>query len=261
MPTASAAGPLLHVELLHIQRELLNIPRGRDRFNVYLGKMITPRRDLALPLSAFNPMSKEHVAQRLDELRQLDAERILRQAIAEANARLGKSLAPRPAGLVMADDFAGGWTNRYQTEATARFGKVTKIERDWLVILCWSSEQPSASELRQAALEQIYRGQSRLTFGQPRTLEAMLRQEGAAQRFAERTLAKDAAAVTQHVAEVLAEHRTTGDYPTAFACLYGDEAATSIGYAPRGIPARGGFALALAEALQDKRPPEAILAG
>jgi hypothetical protein len=259
MAKSSATSPLSHIPLLKIQRELCEIPRGRDRFDVYLSKMIGPRRDLALPLSAFNPMAKDHVVARLDELLEQVAERICQQSIDEANSRLGDALHARPVGLVLADDFGGGWTNRYQMEAGARFGKVTRIEHDWLVVLLWSSERPTADELCREILAHIYRGQYRLTHGQPQTLANMLKQEGAAMRFAEFPLSTFTADEWQAARQVIDQHRATADYPTAFACLYGDDAAMSVGYSAVGMPNRGGFAIALEEARQRKQGPETLL--
>jgi hypothetical protein len=48
-------------------------------------------------------------------------------------------------------------------------------------------------------------------------------------------------------------------YPTAFACLYGDAAAAQLGHRPLGLPARAGFAVALADALDRHRDPVAAL--
>ncbi|MDA7977151.1 MAG: hypothetical protein MPJ50_00095 [Pirellulales bacterium] len=255
----AAFSPVSHVPLLQIQRELCEIPRGRGRFDEYLKKMTGPQGDLTLPLSAFNPMAKDHVAARLDELLELDAEQIAQQAIDEANQRLGSLLHPRPLGLVMADDFGGGWTNRDQMEAESRFGKVTRIERDWLVVLCWSSEVPVIEQLRRETLAHIYRGQYRLNHGQPITLEQMLTQEGTAMRFAGMNTPSHSAEDIRAARYVIERHRSTADYPTAFSCLYGDQAAHSVGYTSLGIPSRGGFSVALAESLERKATPEELL--
>jgi hypothetical protein len=51
-----------------------------------------------------------------------------------------------------------------------------------------------------------------------------------------------------YTAQVIKPHLDTTDYPTLFACLYGDGAANSVGYPPLGLSERAGFALALEEA-------------
>jgi len=52
---------------------------------------------------------------------------------------------------------------------------------------------------------------------------------------------------------VIQPYLDTTDYPTLFACLYGDEAAKSVGYPPLGLSERAGFALALEEARRVNR--------
>jgi hypothetical protein len=48
-------------------------------------------------------------------------------------------------------------------------------------------------------------------------------------------------------------------YPTVFAAMYGDVAAEQLGYPPLGLPARAGFEVALADALELRRDPLAAL--
>ena len=50
---------------------------------------------------------------------------------------------------------------------------------------------------------------------------------------------------TAYSREVLAPHLDSEDFPTRFACLYGDEAARSVGYTPLGLSRRAGYAVAL----------------
>ena len=60
-------------------------------------------------------------------------------------------------------------------------------------------------------------------------------------------------------AEVIQEYRDTRDYPTIFTCLFGDEAARSVGYPPLGLSPRAGLALAHHEARQRGVAPEDVL--
>ena len=78
---------LEYVPLLQVQRDLYAMPRGGERFRAYLRTMIDPHtRDLRLPLVNMNPMGKEHVPRLIDELLDLDAEGIARQAVERAAA-------------------------------------------------------------------------------------------------------------------------------------------------------------------------------
>src|SRR5436309_1678639 len=119
-----AAMKLDYVPLLRVMRELQSMPRGMERFHQYL-RTIFPRDDSAdqlLPLLAMNPMGKDHVTALLDALLALDADGIGARAAAEVAARLADVPGDFKAGLVVADDLLGGWTNRYANEFTYRFG-------------------------------------------------------------------------------------------------------------------------------------------
>src|SRR5947209_17804703 len=79
-----------YVPLLQVQRELYGLPRNYDRFQKYLGTVLTPdRTGVELPpLILMNPMGKDHVTALLDALLALDADGIAARAAAEASARL-----------------------------------------------------------------------------------------------------------------------------------------------------------------------------
>src|SRR5260370_18323193 len=74
--------------LLKVQRELLLEPRGFGRIQTYLKTMVGGDGDLALPLSAFNPMSKAHVGSVLDKLLAMEAETIAACEVRESVDRL-----------------------------------------------------------------------------------------------------------------------------------------------------------------------------
>src|SRR5215213_8032212 len=104
-----------HVELLKIARDLHDIPRGMERFSEYL-RLITndDQSDVRFaPLVAMNPMGREHVAERLDELLAMGAEQIAADAARDAEQRLPDAQGDYKHGLVVMDDVRGGWTNRY----------------------------------------------------------------------------------------------------------------------------------------------------
>jgi hypothetical protein len=93
------------------------------RFQAYLRTMVSAERDeLELaPLVMMNPMGKDHVPARLDELLSMDADGVAARAVADAAARLADVPGNLKVGLVLADDAMGGWTNRYAAEFDHRF--------------------------------------------------------------------------------------------------------------------------------------------
>ena len=242
------------VPLLKVQRELYGMPRGMERFRAYLATMIDPEtRDLKLPLSGMNPMGKDHIPVLLDQYLAMDADQIAALAVADAESRLTNIRGEFKVALVLSDDAMGGWTNRYTSEFGRRFGTKAYHRRGWLEVALWTSEAPAAETVREQVLATIYRAAHIEQHGFAHTLREMLAQEGFAMAQAgciEPALDADDLAYTR---EVIRPYLDTKDYSTIIACLFGDEAARSLGYAPVGLSARAGFALALHDGQLERR--------
>jgi hypothetical protein len=195
--------------LLQIQRELLALPRGTERFRAYLAKMLAGG-DVVLPLTAMNPMAREHVARFLDELG--DAEKIARAALAKLPFELELRV-----GLVVADE-RGGWTNRWTTDFSHRFEQQSLLARGFCVVLLWAGERP---EVRREVIAAVARAHWQRSHPPPKSLREMVAQENFA-----RTLTGEA--------QIEPPREDARDAPTLFALLYGDEAAEALGYAKLG---------------------------
>lgn len=234
-----------HLPLLNVQQGLLRIPPGPARFEAYVGLMTGPNETLALPLAVLNPMAKSHVAERLEQLLEGGAETHAADAVAEANARLD---VPEPIrlALVVADDVAGGWTNRYLTDTGHRFEPL-ELRYGFATVLLWASESYTAASLTEQVLAACHRTRRLLDLGPPTTLRQMLAQEGQAAAFAGTAQLLDAEELA-YTRAVITPHLDTTSFPTAFACLYGDAAARSVGYKPLGLSVNAGYALALDDA-------------
>lgn len=118
--------------------------------------------------------------------------------------------------------------------------------------ILWTSKRAAVQTARAAILQTIYRGAYIEQHGFARTLREMLAQEGYAMARAGRAQPTLESDELEYTREVLAPHLDASDYPLVFACMFGDEAANSLGYAPLGLSPRAGFALALHEALVPK---------
>jgi len=237
--------------LLQVQRELYRMPRGMERFRAYLQTMVDPEtKDIQLPLSAMNPMGKDHVPALLDEYLAFDADGLAARAVAEAELRLSNVKGEFKVTLVIADDAMGGWTNRYSSELTARSGSKPLHKRGWITGILWTSEPPSAQATRETALTAVYRAAHIQQHGFAVTLREIMAQEGYAMAMAgcsKPSLNEDELEYTR---EAIAPNLDSKDYPIIITSLFGDAAAASLGYAPRGLSERAGFALALSDALK-----------
>lgn len=239
-----------YVPLLGIQRRLQGMPRDRVRFGEYLRTMTSEgRADLELvPLVMMNPMGREHVTALLDALLALDADGVGARAAADAEAELAGGPGEFRAALVVVDDLKGGWTNRFDVEFNHRNWYSTDPHRFWVTGVLWSSEPASAEAAREAMLTAAYRTAYIRDHGLAGTLRDMIAQEGHAMAragCAGPVLDEDEVAYTR---EVIAPFLDAGDMRTCVECLFGDAAARTLGFTPRGLGPRAGLALALHDA-------------
>ncbi|HUQ89418.1 MAG TPA: hypothetical protein VM096_17785 [Vicinamibacterales bacterium] len=237
--------------LLHTQRDLYALPRGIERFREYIKTMTdADTGDLALPLVAMNPMGKDHIPALIDQYIALGAEQIAGDAMTNATVNLSHQY---KVCLVVSDDLKGGWTNRWASEYGHRIEGAAITKRGWLTGVLWTSEPASAERVREAVLTSIYRAEYLQTHAAPKTLGAMLDQEGYAMARAGCTapaLDHDDLAYTR---TVIAPHLDATDRATVMACLFGDIAANALGYPPQGLTDRAGLALALHDARASMR--------
>lgn len=249
--------------LLRLMRDVYALPRGMGRFRRYLELATGGSGDIELPIMRFNPMAREHVLRRVDALLALGADEIAAGAAREAAEQLSGIPGALRVGLELADDVAGGWTNRYLTDAAHRLWSRGTVRRGFATALLWASEDPDPVRIREEMLAAIYRTVYQSLFGLPRRLGDALRQEGLAGVFAGMDPSRWSAGTSEtglaRVRAILAGHLMREDFPAVFACLYGDEAAVEVGYAPLGVPPWGGFAVAVADARDRGVDPVAVL--
>ena len=238
------------VPLLETQRELYRLPRGMARFQQYLRTMIDFRtEEMKLPLFSMNPMGKDHVPEFIDALLAFDADGVAAQATAQARAHLEHIPRTWKVALVVADDLAGGWTNRYASEYTHRFDSNYLYQQGWLIGILWTSDQPPGPRItREEVLASIYRTAYVQEHGPARNLRERLAQEGHAMARAGCTTPALDADDLAYTREVLAPFLDATDMRTAIECLYGDAAGATLGFTPRGLSAWAGLALALHDA-------------
>jgi hypothetical protein len=229
------------------------------RFRWYLEQLLAPGEggdlDISLPIGSVNPMGREHCLKAVEALIAMNAESAVASAVGQAAQRLAAIPGRARLCINLLDDLRGGWTNRYLDEAGLRFGSEHGLRanrsRHFVVVPVWTSESYTPEILRAEALAAIYRHAAWSVAGLPKTLDAMLRQEGLALRFAggppspallAPSLPPDELA---HTREVLAPWLEDTGFPVHFSAFFGDEPALACGYPGLGLSPRAGFALAL----------------
>ncbi len=243
---------LTHAPLLQLQRDLYNIPAGRERFNAYIAELRDNDGEMRLPLPAMNPMAKEHVPALLDEYLALGADDIAQTIIDDLQSTNPFGKAEYRTALVLADDEKGQWTNRVATDFSHRFKSRPMFRRNWLVGLLWSSERASKLALENAIRLTVYRGLWIAEHGFAQTLEQMLAQEGFVQKKAGFSPTFDPEEI-EYTAEVLHPILQSDAEPELIAAFYGDPAAVELGHPKLGLSPNAGFELALAQSIRQKQ--------
>lgn len=237
-----------HIPLLKMQRDLHDIPRGMERFAAYLKSIVNDAGDDVEfpPLVGINPMAREHVAERLDELLALDADTIAGAAVAEVIQRVGDGDLDLKHGLVVLDDVRGGWTNRTTVDFGLRFGGTINPKRPWITTGWWVSETPMPLTVRQVVLQSVYRVIYVHQNGVAQTLREKLQQERAVGLFAGLQPRYDADEL-DYTRQVIEPYLDSTDYAVTIAAVYGNQAANSLGYTPLGLSENAGLEVALSD--------------
>jgi hypothetical protein len=234
-----------YVPVLSIQRNLYQKPRDFGRFSGYLSSTLNAERNEVelMPLVGMNPMAKPHLLPLLEALLALGAEDIAENAMQEAQTRLNIDN-PVRVSLVLFDNL-GGWSDQASTEAASlRQSRSDLLKRPWISVGLWSNDPLDAKAVHSAVLTSIFRWFYLLAHDTPKTLAEFLQQEAAALAFAGQCNWLDGEE-TAYTRAVIAPYLPSSDYPTQFACIFGDEAARAIGYTPLGLGYKAAIAVML----------------
>lgn len=224
-------------------KDFYSKPLSPERFKEYISKLQGGTRgDLALPIAGFNPMAKEHILGKIEELERLGAEKLMEQTIAAFNSTLTASTSE--AFLVVlniADDLKGGWTNHYATDFDSKFKLNAFINRKFCVPYFWTSESYSSEGIRVRTTEYLARTLYRTLTPQPNTLEEHVEQEIYVATMAE--VGDDLMAETsfREIEQYYLANKDSEDYDRIFHFFYGDAGSESLGYKTYGITATSGF--------------------
>lgn len=241
--------PFEYIPLLQLQRDLCEQRPGPARFAEYIRTMRGGSTDdMELPLSAFNPMAKDHVPALLDSYLRLDADKVARSAVQAAVADSQTDQLHFKVALVLADDARGGWTNRYSTELEHRFGGQAYHKRRWTTGMLWTSEPADIVNVRREAAAAVYRARYVNQHGLAKTVGQMMSQAGYVAANAGSAAPDYSAEEIDYTRTVIEPFLNSEIQSEQIACLFGDEAARELGHKPLGLSPRAGFALAFHDA-------------
>lgn len=253
-----------YVPQLELLRELYQQPRDMARFYWYLERMLGENADgqldVVVPMTLANPMGREHCLAAVNALLAIDAERVAQEAAEDALPRFSDVDVTVKLSVTLLDDVKGGWTHRYLTEAGMRMCTDPRLlrcgirRRQFVVVPCWASETYTPERIRQLTRAGLFSFAYLYQHGAPRTLREIMALDGQARAFAGERPVLDQEEL-DYTAQVIAPHMESESFPIQFACLFGDEPARAVGYAPLGLSAYAGWDLALAMALKTMGSP------
>jgi len=213
---------------LQVQRDLLDLPCGMERFDAYLKVMLdAERKKTVLPLQNFNPMSKDHIKELLDLLLKLRADDLLKENLVEFSRQF-KTEFDLKVSWVVIDDVAGGWTNGFYMKWQRLFDNpfASRPMKPEFMILWWFASMPVApDELNFQIKEQLFLMHHLLTKGNFQNLEEWLKFEAQMKAFSGRSLDKEFVINPKYQPYLKEKHP-----PVLIPLLYGDEAAEQLGY-------------------------------
>lgn len=212
-------------------------PKTFERFKEYLKTLQGDTEgDLAIPISGFNPMAKEHLLDKLQELKYLGTEQIIQKILDDLNDKSFSKISNRnfKVAINLSDDLKGGWTNRFTSDYDSKFKINGLLSRNFCTPIFWSSETFTKDIIRERTLEYIFRTIYRLTNPKPNTLKEHLEQEIF---VASHTKHKGDGLETDFAAldKFYNDNKHTENYHIIFNFFYGDKASESLGFPTYGI--------------------------
>ena len=217
-------------------------PVSKDRFRSYLEVLIGETGDdMALPIAGFNPMAKDHILEKIEELERLDAEGIMADAISQVNAQMDIAAEEIQVVLNIADDQKGAWTNFYTTDFASKFKLHAFVSRNFCVPHFWTSEQYTKKQIEERTKAYLFRTIYRLEKAKVKTLKEHLEQEIFVTKNMEVEFSDVDEAEYKELDLFYQSHQSSDDYNVIFNFFYGDEASASLGFKQYGVDEVKGY--------------------
>lgn len=224
--------PFILRPILSEIKELYTSPISRSRFDIYLNKLQGNQKDnLKLPIMGFNPMAKNHIIQKIEELEKLEAEILMEEQIHLYNANmLFTKLPDIYVVLNLADDLGGAWSNHYTTDFDSKFKIKALVNRNFCTPYFWTSETYSRELIISRTIGSMARTLYMSNQKKPRKLEDYINQEiYVCQQYPAKNKIPEKKFLQASEAFYL-RHKHSNNYNLIFNFFYGDLASQSLGY-------------------------------
>jgi hypothetical protein len=225
------------VPLLHKMQELYQKPANFHRFKEYISMLIGDSdNDLQTPIGAFNPMAKEHILAKLEELIALEAEKIAQERLSEINQKFTNQNQNEhyKVFLNLSDDLKGGWTNHYTSDYDSKFKIHGLFSRKFCTPIFWTSEHYTKASISQRIAEYVLRTVYWTRKPKPITLKEHVEQEQFVIKHSP-LLLTSTDFDWQATKQFFLAHQESDNYNLIFNFFYGNPASQSLGFATFGI--------------------------
>ncbi|MGL4599363.1 MAG: hypothetical protein ACRCYO_17705 [Bacteroidia bacterium] len=230
--------------VLDIMLDFYTKPRTIERFQDYLQLLQGSSKDkLVLPIAGFNPMAKEHVLLKLQELQACNVEQIMQETIADWNAKQTTSTETNlfQVAFNLADDLHGGWTNRFTTDYDHAFNFSGLFNKKFCTPIFWTSEEFFPHLIRERTLTSLFRTQYFLNKSQPKTLHDHVEQERYVAQHVSSEYSNPLTDLDKWHTHFLT-HEHSEEYAVIFNFFYGDDACKILEFPQFGVSeAMAGF--------------------
>jgi Arc/MetJ family transcription regulator len=224
--------------------EVYQLPReggqASPRFKRYLE--LIPR---CYELVAYNPMAGPHALETTEQLLAIDAEAVALEAAREAASLCNY---PDPITLAVVLAAPGVWTHRLTTEIEHRTSRRPPPGHG--LVLHWTRETPTAGQIRREAIAEAVRVMAVALREGGESVASLLRREGLAYALAGNPYGPVTPDDEQSVSDAVEVLGSSNKMADMAAVLYGDPAASALGWAPAGVAEYGGYRWAIARAEQ-----------
>jgi hypothetical protein len=226
--------------ILDIMIDLYKKPRSHERFQEYLFSLQGDKKgELLLPIMGFNPMAKEHILNKIFELKDLEIENIMSEALIDLNKKVKSKYGEQNFKIAfnLLDDLKGSWTNRFVSDYDNKFKIGGLINRHFCTPIFWASEDYSKEKIRTRTLEYSYRTLYWLTNRSPSKLNEHVEQE----RFIAQELGfKNNIEESEYLIldDFYKNNQHQDNYNLIFNFFYGNEASKSFGFPTFGLDSK-----------------------
>lgn len=222
---------------IDIMIDLYEKPRSFERFQAYLKTLEGGKKgNFSIPISGFNPMAKEHLLDRLTELKSLGAEQIVKEMLNDLNRDSSLKNLNREfqVAINISDDLKGGWTNRYTSDYDSKFKMSGLFNKNFCIPVFWSSEVFTKNMIKERASEYVFRTIYWMSSPKPRILKEHFDQEIFVARHTKGI--HDPEKINfDSLEKFYRENQNTDNYHVIFNFFYGDKASASLEFPTYGI--------------------------